>query len=179
MENFVLFAQPWWVNLLILVPVISYFAFRRGLAISKTQLAVAGVFGAAFGMVEAAVVIYLRAALGILPGFQMVNLIGTLPGALLNVELLREAATIVILVCAAILTVRHTRERWAVFLWMFAFWDIFFYYFLWLIIRWPYSLVTTDILFLIPAPWIAQVWFPLLVSSSAASVIAFSPRVNG
>lgn len=41
-----------------------------------------------------------------------------------------------------------------------------------LIIRWPPSLLAQDLLFLIPIPWIAQVWFPVLVSLLA---VAASP----
>jgi hypothetical protein len=32
-------------------------------------------------------------------------------------------------------------------------------------------LLDTDILFLIPTPWIAQVWFPLLIGGFTAAVI--------
>jgi hypothetical protein len=35
-----------------------------------------------------------------------------------------------------------------------------------------------DVLFLIPVPWIAQVWFPLFVSSMTIVVIAWSCRGN-
>jgi hypothetical protein len=45
-----------------------------------------------------------------------------------------------------------SNERWALFLWMFAFWDIFYYLGHWLIIRWPPSVLTQDVLFLIPIP---------------------------
>jgi hypothetical protein len=172
MTAFILFAKPWWVNLLILVPIIAGFVFRRGLTISKVQLMLAALFAISFGLVEASVVVYLRAALGILPGYQLLDLIGALPKNLLGIELYREAATIVILVCVSFLAVRPAKERWAIFLWMFAFWDLFFYVFMWVIIRWPYSLTTTDILFLIPNPWIAQVWFPILVSLASILSIA-------
>ncbi|HUK86753.1 MAG TPA: hypothetical protein VLT85_03735, partial [Terriglobales bacterium] len=70
MEAFRLFASPWWVNLLLLVPLLAWFWWRRrGLEVSRQQLAFAALFGGAFGWVEAAVVIYLRAAVGLLPGY--------------------------------------------------------------------------------------------------------------
>jgi hypothetical protein len=180
MDRFTALAQPWWVNLLILVPFVSLAAWRRNsLRISGQTLLAGGIFAVAFGFVEAAVVVYLRAAVGLLPGFQ-----GTLadvrrlsaplyrrpmaeiqiPNSLLTVELLREAATIVMLASIAPLVGRARRERWAGFLWCFALWDITYYAGLWALVRWPYSLLAPDVLFLIPVPWVAQVWFPILVS---------------
>ncbi|MDR3559612.1 MAG: hypothetical protein P4L58_04385, partial [Candidatus Pacebacteria bacterium] len=82
----------------------------------------------------------------------------------LAIEAVRNAATIVMLICVALLAEKNRRERWAVFLWTFAFWDLFYYFGLYLLIGWPKSLTTPDVLFLIPSPWYSQVWFPLLVS---------------
>ncbi|MGA2215373.1 MAG: hypothetical protein ABSH31_19020, partial [Bryobacteraceae bacterium] len=48
----------------------------------------------------------------------------------------------------------------------FGVWDISFYAFLKLLIHWPDSLATWDILFLIPLPWVGPVWAPLLVALS-------------
>jgi len=64
-----LWAQPWWVNLLILIPVAAVFTFQRtGRLLGGRQLVVLNLFAAAFGFVEASVVVYLRAAIGMLPG---------------------------------------------------------------------------------------------------------------
>lgn len=64
-------AQPWWVNLIALIPPLAYFSWRRGgVALSARQLAVGGVFAASFGFLEAVVVVYLRAAVGLLPGYK-------------------------------------------------------------------------------------------------------------
>src|SRR5215510_13995017 len=64
-------AQPWWVNLLVLIPPFAYFRWKRaGVALAPRQLLTSGVFAAAFGFVEATVVVYLRAATGLLPGYQ-------------------------------------------------------------------------------------------------------------
>ena len=118
MDKFQAWAQPWWVNLLLVIPFLTYFLWqRRGLLLTTTQLTLTTVFGAAFGFVEAAVVVYLRAAVGLLPGYK-----GTLadvarmsadvyqqaqsvelPQSLLTVELFREAATIVMLITLALL----------------------------------------------------------------------------
>jgi hypothetical protein len=69
------------------------------------------------------------------------------------------------LLCTALLAAPRARERWAAFLWAFAIWDITYYAGLWATVRWPTSLKEIDILFLIPVPWVAQVWYPLVVSA--------------
>ncbi len=178
-EHFQIFAQPWWVNLLILMPIISFYAFRKGLQISRQALLSAATFGIAFGFVEAAAVVYLRAAVGLLPGyggtladvanfsgsiFQQAQILAQLPKNLLAMEVLREIATMIMLVSIALLSAKKFKERCAIFLLTFAAWDIFYYVWLWAAARWPQSLLTQDVLFLIPTPWISQVWFPVLVS---------------
>ena len=189
MNKFQAWAQPWWVNLLLAVPFLIYLLWRRrGLALTAAQLALATLFGAAFGFVEAAVVVYLRAALGLLPGYK-----GTLadvarmsasvyqqaesvelPQSLLTVELFREAATIVMLITVALLAAPRIRERWAIFLWAFAVWDMAYYAGLWATVRWPASLKDLDVLFLIPVPWLSQVWFPILVSLLTLLAVALA-----
>ena len=181
MNEFALFARPWWVNFLIVIPFAAYYLWRKeGLAISRRTLVVSGLFGIAFGFVEASVVVYLRAAVGLLAGYggtisdaanlsagiyQNAQILGELPKGLFAIEFFREAATMIMLVSAAFLTAKRLRERWAIFLWTFAAWDIFYYVGLWATVRWPSSLLTPDVLFLIPVPWFSQVWFPLLVSA--------------
>lgn len=175
-----LIAEPWWVNLLVLIPPLAYVSWRRGgVPLTRRQLLISAVFAAAFGFIEATVVAYLRAATGLLPGYQ-----GTLadvmrhssefyqqsqaltqfPKSLLTLEVLREAATILVLLSVALLTAPKARARLAVFLWTFAIWDIVYYAALWATVRWPQSLKDPDVLFLIPKPWFSPVWYPLLVS---------------
>lgn len=194
MEEFMLFAIPWWVNFLILVPFVSWYIWskRGGLTISTRVLILTGLFGIAFGFVEAAVVVYLRAAVGLLPGYggtladvavlssgiyQQAQILGELPASLLVIEFFREAATMVMLVTVAFLTAKRARERWALFLWIFAIWDIFYYVGLWATVRWPSSFLTPDVLFLIPTPWFSQVWFPLLVSVLTLAAVVAARRV--
>ena len=196
MKDFVLFAQPWWVNLFLLAPFAAYFLWRRdGLQISRRILVVAALFGAAFGFVEAAVVVYLRAAVGLLPGYggtladvarlsseiyQNAQIHGDLPQSLLTIEVYREIATLVMLVSIALLSATSLRERSAIFLWDFAIWDICYYAGLYLTVGWPPSLLSPDVLFLIPEPWLAQVWLPILVSTLMLVTIALArkPRVR-
>ena len=188
-EKFQLWAQPWWVNLLILIPFATYFAFRRqGQLLNRRQLITIAIFAAAFGFVEAAVVVYLRAAVGLLPGYTgtltdlrnssagyvQATSISQFPPSLLAIEVYREAATMVMLISVTLLAVSRASARWAAFLWLFALWDIAYYAGLWATVRWPASLTDLDVLFLIPVPWIAQVWFPLLVSGLTVLVIAVS-----
>ncbi len=150
-------------------------------------------FSAAFGFVEAAVVVYLRAAVGQLPGYggtladvarlsseiyQKSKIHGELPGSLLTVEVCREIATMVMLVSVTLLTAKALAERWAVFLWSFAIWDIGYYFGLWLTVGWPPSLVSPDVLFLIPVPWLAQVWLPILVSALTMLVIVLVKKTG-
>jgi hypothetical protein len=189
MEKLQIWAEPWWVNLLVLIPISTYFAFRRkGALLNWRQLAVLAIFAAAFGFAEAAVVVYLRAAMGLLPGYtgtlsqlqhsskiyHQEQSLSQFPQSLLTIELYREAATMVMLVSLALLAASKTSARWAAFLWVFALWDIAYYAGLWATVRWPASLTDLDVLFLIPAPWVAQVWFPLLVSGLTVLAIALS-----
>jgi hypothetical protein len=189
MEKLQVWAQPWWVNLLILIPLATYFAFRRQRRLlSWTQLIPLAVFALAFGFVEAAVVVYLRAAVGLLPGFtgtlsqlqnapqgyEQAKSISQFPPSLLLIEMYREAATMIMLVSVALLAASRAIARWAAFLWTFALWDIAYYAGLWATVHWPTSLTDLDVLFLIPVPWMAQVWFPLLVSGLTVLAIALS-----
>jgi hypothetical protein len=189
MEKLQVWAQPWWVNLLVLIPFAAYFAFRRKrVLLGWRRLIMVAIFAAAFGFVEAAVVVYLRAAIGLLPGYTgtlfdlrhssegyvQATSLSQFPRSLLTIEACREAATMVMLVGVALLTASRASARWAAFLWLFALWDVSYYAGLWAMVRWPASLTDLDVLFLIPVPWVAQVWFPLLVSALTVLAIALS-----
>jgi hypothetical protein len=188
MEKLQVWAQPWWVNLLILIPFATYIAFRsKGTFLNRRQLVILAIFACAFGFVEAAVVVYLRAATGLLPGFtgswsdlrsspgyEQATLLSQFPQNLLTIEIYREAATIIMLAAVALLAASRASARWAAFLWVFALWDITYYAGLWATVRWPASLTDLDVLFLIPVPWIAPVWFPLFVSALTLIAIALS-----
>lgn len=173
MSGLVLLATPLWVNLLILIPAVPYLLSRADkIRIGRKRLLVAALFGIAFGFVEAAVVVYLRAATGMLPG-QPGQALDAIPESLLEIERIREAATLIMLAGIAYLAARSAREMAIVFLWTFAFWDIFYYVWLRFTVGWPTSLFNFDLLFLIPVPWVAQVWFPVLVSSLTALAVWF------
>ena len=99
-----------------------------------------------------------------------------LPVSLLKVEICREASTILMLIGVALLGASNRQGRWAMFLWTFAIWDVTYYATLRATINWPTSLTTADILFLIPVPWIAPVWFPLLVSTLCVAAVLVSRK---
>ena len=137
-------------------------------------------FAPSFGFVEGAVAIYLGVAVGLLSGHagplsdvarlsadlhgQQSQPLNNLPPSLLRVEVLREAASMLMLLSVAILAHHNRRERFAIFLWIFALWDMGYYVALWATVRWPDSPTSADVLFFIPVPWTSQVWFPLLIS---------------
>lgn len=118
-------------------------------------------FSIAMGFLETAVVVYLR-RLYYPHGFQF-PLVPVDPDIGL-VEFLREAATLVMLVGIGIIAGKNTSQKFAIFIYCFAIWDIFYYVFLKLLLGWPVSLFTWDILFLIPVPWVGPVLAPCIVS---------------
>jgi hypothetical protein len=118
-------------------------------------------FSIAMGFLEGAVVIYLR-ALYYPNGFAFPLILMSDINAL--VELLREVATIVMLLGIGMLAGRTANQRLAFFLMSFAIWDIFYYVFLWLLLDWPQSIMEWDILFLVPVLWVGPVITPILVT---------------
>lgn len=118
-------------------------------------------FSIAMGFLESAVVVYLR-QLYYPTGFRFPLTIMDMH--VFVTELLREAATLIMLVGVAVLGASSARQRFAFFLIAFAVWDIFYYVFLKLLLDWPESLLTWDILFLLPVPWVGPVLAPCIVS---------------
>ena len=137
-----------------------------------TKLSLLAVFGIAMAHFEGVVVVYLRKALGLLDSESNKESVDRFPKKYLNIEMTREAATIIMLVVLALLVGETWVEKGVFFLWTFAFWDLFYYLSLYILIKWPPKLTTIDVLFLIPRPWIAPVWFPVAVSSVTIIVIA-------
>ncbi len=136
------------------------------------KLFLLAIFGIAMAHLEGVVVVYLRKVLGLLDSDSNKVSIGKFPKRYINIEMTREAATIVMLVIIALLAGTTLTEKGVFFLWTFAFWDLFYYLSLYILIKWPPTLTTIDVLFLIPRPWIAPVWFPVGVSSLTILTIA-------
>jgi len=119
------------------------------------------VFSVVMAYLESAVVVYLRVIM-YPEGFEF-PLTPLRPDIAIT-EIFREAATIVMLLSAGYLGGRYFAMRVASFLYCFAVWDIFYYVFLKILINWPASLMTWDILFMIPVTWTGPVICPVIVS---------------
>jgi len=118
-------------------------------------------FSIGFGMVEAAVVVYMR-ALYFPDGFQFP--INAIADPIVFTELWREVATMVMLAAVGIIAGKNRVQQFAYFLISFAVWDIFYYVFLKVFLDWPASLFTWDILFLLPVAWIGPVIAPVILA---------------
>jgi hypothetical protein len=122
-------------------------------------------FGISMAHLEGVTVVYLRRAIGIIDSLSNRESLKKIPKRYIFIEKTREAATIVMLVTLALLVGKTCLDMVIVFLWTFAFWDLFYYLSLYLLIKWPSNLASMDVLFLIPRPWIAPVWLPIGISS--------------
>jgi len=118
-------------------------------------------FAAAMGVLEAAVVVYLR-ELYYPGGFRFP--IERMPERVALVEIAREAATVVMLLSVAALARRRGLDGFFVFAYLFGVWDLVYYAGLRGVLGWPESLGAWDILFLIPVPWLSPVIYPVVVS---------------
>jgi len=112
--------------------------------------------------VESAVVFYLRTMIDRIEPHQQNPL--PMIGGLGPAELVREAATMIMLLTVGILAGRNWRSRLGYSAIAFGVWDIFYYVFLRVLCGWPHSLFDWDILFLLPVPW----WGPVLAPMSIA-----------
>ena len=119
-------------------------------------------FAVGMAWVEAACVYYLRVMVDRVDPYQANPL--PIQGVLGHVELVREAATLLMLVTVGMLAGRTRREQVGYTAVAFGVWDIFYYVFLRLIGGWPRSLLDWDILFLLPLPW----WGPVLAPVAIA-----------
>ena len=128
------------------------------------RVAVVVVWAVAFAFVEAMVVYYIRKLFGLQYHLTYVPADFHFPRAYLPYEQAREAATMVMLLAVGFLAGRTWWQRFAFWLLAFGVWDIFYYVWLWVLLRWPSSPGTRDLLFLLPNEWWAPVWQPVLVS---------------
>ncbi len=154
-------------------------------------------FGFAFGYVEAAVVVYLRhiydpvrqqlypakppSDLFPLITSEQLNQQSPAYSRLLMTELGREFATLVMLGAAAAAVSMNFRQWLAGFVLAFGVWDLVFYLFLKVILGWPESLATWDILFLLPLPWVGPVLAPCLVAATMvwAGIVVLRRELSG
>jgi hypothetical protein len=126
------------------------------------RLLIVGGFAVAMAWLESAVVFYLRTLVDRIEPYQPNPL--PIAGGIGGVELVREAATLVMLGTVGWLAGRTGRSRFGYFVAAFGAWDIFYYVFLIPMTGWPRSLLDWDILFLLPLPWWGPVLAPVMIA---------------
>jgi hypothetical protein len=134
------------------------------------------VFAVAMAYLESAVVVYLTLALGGQVGEIFPLRPAIEAGELVAIEVGREAATLVMIATVGVLVGRTWVERLAWSAVVFGAWDIGYYAWLYVFAGWPASLATTDLLFLIPVPWVGPVWSPVAVSVALVGVGLLAAR---
>jgi len=120
-------------------------------------------FAVTMAYLESTIVVYLRRLYyHQRSGFDFPMVIIDTPTLLLEVG--REACTMVMLATFGIAAGRTNAGKLAFFLFLFGVWDIFYYIWLKVFLNWPPSLLTWDVLFLIPVPWVGPVLAPVSVA---------------
>jgi hypothetical protein len=138
------------------------------------------IFATGFAWVESAVVIYLR-EIYFDGSFSFPIVVIWNEGKhvlddLMRIEIGREAATLIMLAAVGCAAGRNRMQRFSFFMIAFGIWDIFYYVWLKVLINWPESLMTWDLLFFIPLPWVGPVITPVLIALAmtiAGSIIIF------
>lgn len=119
-------------------------------------------FAVAMAWVESASVYYIRTVTDRIVPYQADPL--PIRGVLGHVELVREAATLVMLLTVGMLAGGTWLKRLGYTAVAFGVWDIMYYVFLRLICDWPNSFLDWDILFLLPLPWWGPVLAPICIA---------------
>ena len=138
------------------------------------------IFAVAFAWVESAIVVYLREIY--FEGSFSFPVVKEWENGkhvvdyLMRIEFGREIATMVMLIAAGWIAGKNSLQKFCFLMIAFGIWDIFYYVWLWVMVRWPESLMTYDLLFFIPLPWVGPVITPVLVAlamSAAGSLIIY------
>jgi hypothetical protein len=147
---------------------------------NKSNFLSVAIFAIAMAFLESAVVVYLRTLY--YPDGKIFPL-KLIEGNIAITELWREVATMVMLITIAVIVSKRAIERFAWFIYAFAIWDVFYYIFLYFLLGWPQSLLTWDILFLIPVTWTGPVLAPVINSLTmillASVIINYSTSKSG
>jgi hypothetical protein len=125
-------------------------------------------FSIAFAWVESAVVVYLR-EIYFDGDFKFPLVVIWEEGKhiidpLVRIELGREIATILMLAAAGCLAGKNGLQKFCYFMVSFGIWDIFYYIWLYVMVGWPESLMTWDLLFFVPLPWVGPVITPIIIA---------------
>lgn len=143
-------------------------------------------YAAAFGYVEALVVVYVRRLTHMgdgldYPAIWAARRLAWNGAAIIQemtrlgirqTEYGREIATLLLLLGPAMAAGHGWRERLGIYLFAFAVWDETYYLWLKLWTGFPQSFGATDIYFLVPIAWYGAVWFPILVVMPALIIVA-------
>lgn len=130
----------------------------------KSTLTILAIYAVAMALLESTVVVYMRQLyyadnpLEIFP-LQFLNSYDTV------LELSREAATVIMILTVALLADRSSRTRtFAAFVFVFGVWDLFYYFWLKVLMDWPRFWLEWDVLFLIPSVWLGPWICPAMIS---------------
>jgi hypothetical protein len=140
------------------------------------------IFAIGFAWVEASVVIYLR-EIYFDGSFSFPLLVVWENGKhvvdpLAKVEFGREIATILMLVAVGCAAGKNGLQRFCFFMIAFGIWDVFYYLWLRMLVGWPESLMTWDILFFVPLPWVGPVITPVLIASAMVAAGSMMVRLD-
>src|SRR5262245_30316783 len=135
------------------------------------RLVPVSLFAAAFAFAEAAVVVYLRRLVGVVEPWRDP---GIYDATIATIEVGREAATLCMLAAVGWAAGRNARTRIGFAVVAFGIWDVLYYVWLKVLLGWPASILTPDILFLIPLPWWGPVLTPVLVAILLAGAGAWA-----
>lgn len=119
-------------------------------------------FAVSMGFFEASVVVYLR-EIYYPTGFSFP--LQSIEYDIAVTEILREAFSLLMIISVAVIAGKTALQRFGFFLIIFAVWDIIYYVVLKLILNWPESMLTYDVLFLIPVTWTGPVIAPIINSA--------------
>lgn len=144
------------------------------------RLAIVAAWAIAFAVVEAMIVYYLRKLFALEYATVFTERTFHFPQKYLLEEQGREAATMVMLLTVGLLAGRTLWQAFAYWIFAFGVWDIFYYVWLRVLLGWPSSLGTRDLLFLIPNEWWGPVWLPTSISVglivAAVLILRFTRR---
>lgn len=129
---------------------------------ARTCWLIVVIFAIGMAWVEAACVYYLRLLVDRIEPYQANPL--PVHGMVDRVELVREAATLVMLLAIGAAAGQTWYKRLGFTAIAFGVWDIFYYVFLKMICDWPKSLFDWDVLFLLPLPWWGPVLAPVCIA---------------
>ena len=130
----------------------------------KPSLTILTLFAVAMALLESSVVVYMRRL------YYPENPLDLFPLQFLGkydplLELSREAATIIMIVTVALLAERSSlTRRFAAFVFVFGVWDLFYYFWLKVLIGWPRTWLEWDVLFLIPGVWLGPWICPAMIA---------------